>query len=158
MIVYLDSSALTKIYLSETGTDEILKLVRKADRLGTALITRAEIAAALSKGVRKGLLSEAEGKDRQREFKKDWPNLLRLRVTEILMSRAEIAAWEHGLRGYDSVHLASALLWNDSTEETVVVSTFDDDLWAASNKEGLGTFPEVKPSDFIKQSEKGTGR
>lgn len=150
MIVYVDASALTKIYVNETGTEQTRTVVLRARQVGTALISRAEVASALAKGVRARVLEEAEARILQREFKKDWVNLVRLKVTELLMSRAEIAIWEHGLRGYDSVHLASALLWNDTAEEPVTIATFDDALWLASEKEGLFTFPDRKPSEFIK--------
>jgi uncharacterized protein len=150
MIVYADASALTKVYVNETGTEETRTVVLHARKVGTAIISRAEVASALAKGVRARVLEEAEARLVQREFKKDWVNLVRLKVTEMLMSRAEVAIWEHGLRGYDSVHLASALLWNDTAEEPVTIATFDDDLWLASEKEGLSTFPHRKPSEFIK--------
>jgi predicted nucleic acid-binding protein len=150
MIVYADASALTKIYVNETGTKETRTVVLRAAQVGTALISRAEVASALAKGVRARVLEEAEARLLQREFKRDWVNLVRLKVTETLMSRAEIAVWEHGLRGYDSVHLASALLWNDTAEEPVTIATFDDGLWLASEKEGLFTFPDRKPSEFIR--------
>lgn len=150
MIIYADASALTKIYVDEAGTEETRNVVLRAGKVGTALISRAEVASALAKGVRARILVEAEARLLQREFRKDWVNLIRLKVTEMLMSRAEIAVWEHGLRGYDSVHLASALLWNDTAEEPVTIATFDDDLWLAAEKEGLFTFPERKPSEFIK--------
>ena len=45
-------------------------------------------------------------------------------------------ATEFGLRGYDAVHLATAL---DLGEEELVFVTWDEDLRRAANAAGLGT-------------------
>src|SRR5437016_6604461 len=108
MIVYADASALTKVYVNEFGTKETRNVVLTAKKVGTSLISRAEVASAFAKAARARVLSETQARFLHRAFKKEWVNLIRLKVTEILMSRAEIAVWEHGLRGYDSVHLAAA--------------------------------------------------
>ncbi|MBI4477335.1 MAG: hypothetical protein HY654_09195 [Acidobacteria bacterium] len=50
---------------------------------------------------------------------------MRVPVTEALVERAEALAWEHGLRGYDAVQLASALTWQESVGEEIVLATFD---------------------------------
>ena len=57
MILYMDSSAIVKQYVAETGSAEIDAAVEKADVVGTASISRAEVVAALRKGVRMGVLA-----------------------------------------------------------------------------------------------------
>jgi predicted nucleic acid-binding protein len=52
------------------------------------------------------------------------------------VERAEALAWEHGLRGYDAVHLASALTWQESVGEQIVLATFDQQLWEAASERG----------------------
>src|SRR5262245_33416197 len=42
-------------------------------------------------------------------FAGDWPDLVRVRVTEALVERAAGLAWEHGVRGDDAIQLASAV-------------------------------------------------
>lgn len=44
MIIYLDSSALFKRYIKETGSDFVENWIANAQILSTSLITRAEIA------------------------------------------------------------------------------------------------------------------
>lgn len=63
-------------------------------------------------------------------------------VTEALVERAEGLAWEHGLRGYDAVQLASALSWQESAGEEIVLATFDQQLWEATNRTGLRAWPD----------------
>jgi len=52
MIVYLDARALVKRYIAEEGSDEVAALIGEGSAIGTAIISRAEVAAALTKAVR----------------------------------------------------------------------------------------------------------
>jgi predicted nucleic acid-binding protein len=47
MIAYLDASALVERYVAERGSTEVATLLREAEAVGTALITLAEVGAAL---------------------------------------------------------------------------------------------------------------
>jgi len=60
----------------------------------------------------------------------------------MLVARADSLAWEYGLRGYDAVHLASALLWQEALGEPVTLATFDKPLWEAAQQAGMGVWPE----------------
>ena len=59
--VYVDTSALVKRYVAETDAEAVDAVMNNALRVGTSLITRTEVAAALAKAVRQGRLREAEG-------------------------------------------------------------------------------------------------
>jgi uncharacterized protein len=78
-------------------------------------------------------------------FNADWENLARLQITEILVARAAAIAWEHGLRGYDAIHLAAAVFWQEMMGETVVLATFDRQLRHGASTAGLSIWPEKKP-------------
>jgi hypothetical protein len=69
---------------------------------------------------------------------------MRIRVTESLVSRADGIAWTFRLRGYDAVHLASALEWHDRIGEEITLATFDQDLWRAAGEAGLNRFPDAR--------------
>jgi hypothetical protein len=69
------------------------------------------------------------------------PDYVRIRVTETLVARTDSLAWQYGLRGYDAVHLAAALLWQEGLEESVTLATFDRQLWEAGKQSGLAVFP-----------------
>lgn len=142
MIAYLDASALVKRYVSEQWSVETITLTTTADVVATSLVSRAEVAAALAKAVRTKVLSEAEARKAQRTFAGEWPDLARIPVTEALVARAETLAWDHALRGYDAVQLASALTWQESIGTDIVVATFDTQLWEAVREAGLKAWPE----------------
>ena len=142
MIAYLDASALVKRYLAERGSRETIALTAESELIATSIITRAEVAAAFAKAARAGLVSQERARRAQRSFAGDWPDLVRVPVTEGLVERAETLAWEHGLRGYDAVQLASALSWQESLGAEVVLATFDEQLWEAGPKAGVKAWPE----------------
>ena len=145
MIVYLDASALVKRYIAEAGSPEVEALIGEAQAIGTAVISRAEVAAALARAARIGLVAREAGAKALQAFNADWEHLIRLQLNEPLAARAAALAWEHGLRGYDSVHLASALVWSETLRETVAVATYDRELWRGAKASGLSAWPAQMP-------------
>jgi len=78
-------------------------------------------------------------------FNRDWEDMIRLQLTEALAARAAGLAWEHGLRGYDAVHLATALFWHETLDEPVTVATYDRELWKGAKRSGLVVWPSALP-------------
>jgi predicted nucleic acid-binding protein len=146
MILYLDASSLVKRYVTEPGSAQVSEAISKAEVVGTTLICRAEIAAALAKAVRVDALTREEALASLQVFREEWPDLVRVQVTEMVVARADTFAWEHGLRGYDAVHLAAASLWQDAMSEPVTLSTFDRRLWKAAERVGLVLHPADLPT------------
>ena len=145
MIAYLDASALVKRYVAEAGSPETNALIAGASVVGTAAISRAEVSSALAKASRMGLLSREEAASALQVFNAEWESLIRLQLTEALISRAATLAWEHGLRGYDAVHLAAALFWEDMLGDQVTLASYDRQLWEAAKVTGLIAWPESLP-------------
>jgi predicted nucleic acid-binding protein len=141
MILYLDASALVKRYVAESGSAQVNEAITKAEVVGTALVSRAEIAAALAKAARVHALTQEEALASLQVFREEWPDLVRVQVTEVVVAHGDALAWEHGLRGYDAVHLAAASLWQDAMSEQITLSTFDRRLWTAAERVGLALHP-----------------
>ena len=142
MIIYLDTSALAKRYIAEAGSAEIERLVRSADAVGTSVITRAEVSAAIARAVRIGSLERAVGEKILQVFRQHWPELGSLQVTESLVAEVDSLAWDYDLRGYDAMHLASALMWQEAVSEAITLATFDRQLWEAGQRAGIAVWPE----------------
>ena len=142
MILYVDASALVKRYVTERGSKEVIALTAAAEAVATSLVSRAEVAAALARAVRLGVLDQNGGRRAQRRFSRERPDIARVAVGEALVSRAETLAWDHGLRGYDAVQLASALTWQESIGQDIVLATFDRQLWEAAPRAGLQPWPD----------------
>jgi uncharacterized protein len=141
MILYLDASALVKKYVTEPGTATVNAAISATNMIGTSLLTRAEVAAALAKAVRMGWITAGDGMNAAERFRTEWPHLFRIVTTEALVAHADELAWMYGLRGYDAMHLASGLFWQRSMRDIVTFATFDRLLWTAAQAAGLTPFP-----------------
>lgn len=144
-ITYLDTSALLKRYIEELGSIELNTWWSSMEVFGTALITRAEMASALAKASRMGWLDIDEAHGAWKLFLEDWESLAVIEVTPPLMTRAGDLTWSDGLRGYDAVHLAAMLVWQDALGQEITLATFDRQLWEAARQRGLKLFPEDLP-------------
>ena len=145
MFLYLDTSALVKRYIAEPEAEEAAAVMNAAIAVGTSLITRTEVAAALAKAVREGRLHDHGGRQAHREFLEDWPDFGRVPVTQALATRADDLTWNHGLRAYDAIQFAAALACHDSfgaLGEPVLFACFDKQLQEAARAAGLDTWPE----------------
>jgi predicted nucleic acid-binding protein len=142
---YFDASALVKRYVTERGSRETIALMAESDMAATSIVTRAEVAAAFAKAARVHFVTDDRARRAQRSFAEDWPDLVRVPITEALVERAEALAWDHGLRGYDAVQLASALTWQESVASEIVLATFDQQLWDAAPRAGVKAWPEKRP-------------
>jgi uncharacterized protein len=145
VIAYLDASALVKRYLAERGSRETIDFTAKSEMTATSIVSRAEVSAALAKAARTGLVTQDVARHAGRSFAGDWPDLVRVPITEALVERADTLAWEHGLRGYHAVQLASALTWQESVGEEIALATFDQQLWKTATRTGLKPWPEQFP-------------
>jgi predicted nucleic acid-binding protein len=139
MILYLDTSALLKLYLAEPGSQRMQQATNDAVATVTHLITYAEMRAALAQAVRMKRLSEADRAYQAQAFEADWPALQVIAVDEPLVRRAGELAERFGLRGYDSVHLAAAERAFDGAGRpaTFMLAAFDDGLRIAAEALGL---------------------
>jgi predicted nucleic acid-binding protein len=142
MIAYVDTSAPVKLFVTETNSTATRDVFHQVQVLGTGLMTRAELGAALARGSRGGLISAEEAARAWKELEVVWPTWVHVAVDEALIQRAEGLAWEHRLRGYGAVHLAAALTWQEQIGYSVTLATFDRELWEAAGATGLSAWPE----------------
>jgi len=142
MIVYIDTSALVKRYIQEANSGDVVTLLDQADLTGTILLTRVEMASAFSKVVRMKWLDLQAAEESWQDFLVHWRSFSRLVVSQPLTDRASRLAWDYGLCAYDATHLAAALLWQETLETPVTLTTYDRELWLAGQKAGLLVWPE----------------
>ncbi len=141
---YLDASAIVKRYASEVGTAWISALTARGARnvLYTVQVTGPEVVAALARKVRTGDLLVAASARAQRNFRLDWHDQYEIvAMTDDLVLLAMDLASNHGLRGYDAVHSASALqVHTDRQASRLAPLTFisaDLEQLQAATAEGL---------------------
>lgn len=142
MTLYLDTSSLVKLYVAESGSDEVRQLVENADIVVTAAVAYPEARAALARRRREGGLRPRAFAIAKRALDEDWPRYLAVDVTAALCRDAGDLAERHGLRGYDSVHLAAYLqVVRVAGKARVRFSCFDDRLTAAARSAARPTRP-----------------
>ena len=86
---YLDASALVKRYVVERGSRETIALTAECEMSATSIVSRAEVAAALARAARTGLLTRDIARRARRSFAGEWQDLVRVPVTEALAERAD---------------------------------------------------------------------
>jgi predicted nucleic acid-binding protein len=158
MILYLDTSALVKRYTAERGTEMVVEAFDRASVVGSSAITRTEMAAALAKAARVGTLAPDEAAAALDLFNRQWPDLVRVQITDGVIGRAGDLAWGFGLRAYDAIQLACALQWSESLAESVTLATFDRQLWDTARRQRLIPFPENLPEFLADKPRPGSRR
>jgi predicted nucleic acid-binding protein len=142
MIIYLDTSALVKRYLREADSEQVVTLLNETDHLfGSVVITQVEMAATFQRAVRMEAASPKLAAEVWEDFLDHWQAFTRLRIFAGTIERASEIAWKYDLRGYDSLHLAAALLWQETLGMQITLATFDRELWAAGQRAGMLSWP-----------------
>ncbi len=107
MILYLDTSSLLKLFVLESGTEDVQTRVEGADVVATSIIAYPEAHAALARRQREGALTRVEFRTVLERFRDAWVRFLALLLSPPLSMRAGALAVKHRLRGRDAIHLAS---------------------------------------------------
>lgn len=134
MILYLDTSALVKLYVEEESSDLVRRCVASAEDSLTSIVSYAEARAALARARRERVLTPAAFRGAVDRLDEDWPSLSVVNTSEALVHRAGALAEQYALRGFDAIHLASAL---EATREPDdgTFGCFDARLMVAARKE-----------------------
>jgi predicted nucleic acid-binding protein len=135
LIVYLDTSSLIKLYVEEEGSVATRALVASATVVATCVLAYPEARSALMRLRRDGALSGVEQARAKGDLDRDWGGFLALPVDTVWRQAGDLAE-RHGLRGADSIHLASYLSLIGRQEGLpVLFSSFDERLNLAARRE-----------------------
>ncbi|MFO8034328.1 MAG: type II toxin-antitoxin system VapC family toxin [Candidatus Bipolaricaulota bacterium] len=137
MILYLDTSALLKLYAEERGTSDIRAAVTRASVVTTSRLTYVEARGAFARKVRQGELSPAEHQYLASSLEEDWGRFLVVELSDNLCQEAVVLVERHPLRAGDALQLASACTVKHRVKEELVFSSFDERLNRAAEAEKL---------------------
>ena len=141
MILYLDTSAWVKLYVQEPGSKELRARANKAEVLAASVAAYPEARAAFARLKAQGISTEAKHHQRLAQLNLDWENLLRIELTPAVVRTAGDLAEVYGLRGFDAIHLASALWLKEKTDTPLYFAVFDQRLRTAAERVGLAVVP-----------------
>lgn len=144
MTVFADSSALVKLYADEPGHEQ----VREQPLLVIAELARVEVPSALWRKQRGGELRADDARLLVADFEADYfgagsepPRFIVTSATAVVLDEAARACAVHGLRAYDAVQLAAALVTRAAVPGCETLAAFDVRLRAAAAAEGFELLP-----------------
>jgi len=141
-LLYLDTSALVKLYVQEAGTERMLALAHPdtGNRLAILALTRVELRAAVRRRARLGDIDAPLANELIRTFNEHVANLFQVQpVNEVVLDEAAGAIDRHALRAYDAVQLGGCLALRATVGERFETHFVcaDDALFQAALAEGL---------------------
>ena len=137
MILYLETSNLVKLYVREADSGEISSLVSKAEAVAASIVAYAEARAAFARKFREKGITEDDHKRIKKDLDSDWEKLFVIKLTDVLVKSAGDLAEKCSLRGFDAIHLVSALELQKAVSDPVVFSSSDAKLRESARAEGL---------------------
>ncbi|OQY60670.1 MAG: hypothetical protein B6245_00330 [Desulfobacteraceae bacterium 4572_88] len=140
MIIYLDTSALVKKYFRESGSADVISLWRNASAIVTSSVVYAETMASFHRKKRESGMDGNIFDPIVRSFRADYQSLTLVQVGGELNSIIDRIVSLYPLRGFDAIHLSSALVIQNSLSENLLFVCFDQRLLDAARTEGLDTF------------------
>lgn len=140
MLCYLDSSAWVKRYFRELGSGWINQEFAHGILLGCSTLGLIEVTATCARKRAAGAIDAVRFQQIEASLLDDWSGFFQMELTQEVLARSLELANIWGLRGADSVHLASALILKadlaiEAREFAFVTS--DLELKAAAFKAGL---------------------
>lgn len=134
---YLDTSALIKRFVAERGSSLVRTIVARPGSVATAKIAYAEVYAALTRKRREGHLLHGQYALACRQFEGDWRAYIRVDMRDEILLLARDLIQRHPLRGFDAIHLASALILKSALGEAITFAAADERLLQAAAAERL---------------------
>jgi hypothetical protein len=131
---FLDTSALLKRYVAETGSDAVRRVLEAAEEIVVSPVTRLEVASAVARRRREGSLTGAEAARILRLLDREWRDFTRVRFGPELERAARRLLFRTPLRTLDAIQLASARL-----AKCRLLVASDERLLRAAERERLRT-------------------
>jgi uncharacterized protein len=132
-MLYLDTSALIKVFVNERGRDLVVRAVKESSTISTSMVSYVEARATFARLLREEKLTEEEHTGVVTALDNRWPTYERPAITENLIRLAGDFAQRYALRGYDAIQLASAFVCQGQQRDLRFLS-FDDDLNEAAKQ------------------------
>jgi len=137
MIVYLDTSSLVKLYVEEIDSEKMKDVARNAAAISTAKIAYAEARSAFARKQKEGGFSLNALRKIVEELNRDWESYFVIEITDGLIRFAGDTAERYLLRGFDAIHLASAVHLKNKINSEIYFSSHNTRLNQAAEKEGM---------------------
>lgn len=136
-MTYVDTSALIKRFVAEPGSALLHRLVAHAGPVATTTIAYAEVYAGLTRKRWEGGLAPDQYARACEQFEQDWHAYVRVDLHDEILVLARDLIRRHRLRGFDAIHLASAVSLARAVGEPLAFAAADERLLRAASAERL---------------------
>lgn len=137
MIYYLDTSALVKRYYSEAGSSWVHSLFVPDNILVASRVAYAELLAALARKRRVREVTERGFTSAVDSFQHEWQECVVVEVSDAVVADLLALVQRHALRGFDAIHLYSALWFRQRTKADLTFVSADHQSLRAAEDEGI---------------------
>lgn len=107
MILYLDATALIKLYVAEPGSGPLRQAVKNAAAVYSVDINYLEVRAALAEAARLGLLTDKAAQKAREDFETDWQAINVIVPDQALLRLAGDLVETHALGAKAGLNLAA---------------------------------------------------
>ena len=142
MVRFWDSSCVVPLLLVERSTAAVRPLALDSDAMWVWWGTRVEVASAMSRRGREGLINTTQldrCRERIEQLSQRW---IEVEPSDRVRELALASVGRHELRAADSFQLAAALVASDGEAVSVEFVSLDRRLRQAASREGLRLLPE----------------
>jgi len=136
-VTYLDTSALIKRFVSEEGSGIVERLIVGGQPIASATIAYAELYSGVTRRHREGDLSNVQYRLVCRHIERDWMAIVKIELGPEVLAATRTLVERHALRGFDAIHLASALELQGAMNGPVTFVASDRRLLQAASEERL---------------------
>lgn len=139
MFVFLDTSALLKLYVMEEESEAIRSIVDSDADVVVSSLSYVEAHSGLARRLRDGSVARRDVATLIGAFDADWFQYGKVHVDESILRRAAKLCLKHPVRSLDAIQLATALFVSEHQDEPFVFLTSDKRLAAVARQEKLQT-------------------
>ena len=146
-IHYLDASAWVKRYIGEEGSRRVTAWMNEDPLVASSALGVTEVLAAVVRKARAGEISERDQGRIVENVRAEFELFAHVYHTAAVVGYAQEAALRYGLRGADTVHLASALWLKEhlpSGVDSLTMITSDRELAEAAKQAELDVFDPTR--------------
>ena len=139
MILFLDTSALVKLYILEDGSEITHEAAQQAEILAVSRIAWVEYHAALARRSRVAPEDDHALDQARNALARDWDDFLVIEVSQPVVEMAGEFAELYALRAYDAVQLATASHLARQSGQSLQFGCFDRHLNKAATAQTMKT-------------------
>jgi predicted nucleic acid-binding protein len=138
--LFLDTSALVKLYIDEPDSDYVQNAVLESSVVALSQIAYVEFYSAMARRKRDKLVTARESRIASTRFEQEWLHYGKVLLRSAVLATARQILMKHSLRALDAIQLSSAIIFRSESEEPVHFLSLDRRLTKAAIQEKFALY------------------